>query len=424
MLTPGIFRGWMLICNLALLAIEPMGAAGIAIGLGILLGWLCLRFSRRQDRKNFIYARAPKLPVSVLAEHDDAWIRGVVRCARPLNCPHFGMDCVYYDYTIERRVTRTTTDSKGRTKTTTSWVTDRHDRKAVSFDLVDERVDAASIQVLGEDAEYHHMDHTGLDYAGFSRRHSASFLVLQKTVTVLGVKLEGNGFGPYQEIPLLVTTRPREAFLEGAASSEKWFRWFGFLSLLLGGGFATMSLFAELWCTRPGDEPWLIGIGVLGGLVILSPFWWISTYNRYVRTNEQCEAAWRQIDVDLVVRDSVIPNLVAIVKGYQHHERDLFESVARLRTGNDVGERIRGDAMAAKVTSGLLLLKEKYPDLRANENFLDLHEKLWAVEEKIAAARTLYNQIAMEWNNLMQSFPTILVGKVCGYRARDYFRSE
>ena len=163
---------------------------------------------------------------------------------------------------------------------------------------------------------------------------------------------------------------------------------------------------------------------LLGGLVILSPFWWISTYNRYVRTNEQCEAAWRQIDVDLVVRDSVIPNLVAIVKGYQHHERDLFESVARLRTGNDVGERIRGDAMAAKVTGGLLLLKEKYPDLRANENFLDLHEKLWAVEEKIAAARTLYNQIAMEWNNLMQSFPTILVGKVCGYRARDYFRSE
>ncbi|MFQ5503976.1 MAG: LemA family protein [Planctomycetota bacterium] len=385
----------------------------IALGAGLLLGWLLLWLSRRQDRRNWIYRRAPFLPVHSLSEHDDAWVRGRVACDEPLRCPWFDTACVYYDYQIEKKVTRTSTDSKGRTTTTTSWETEYTDSRATPFELVDER---DGILVRGERAEFHHLPSTDTDYELGSRRHSATLLPLSEPVSVLGVKLEDESFGPLREVPLLVTTKRREDFLAGGDLSEKLLRWCGF-TLLFAGGFVAALLFEK---ARLQEPEWHVASGI--GLATLLPFWFVSTYNRMVRSRQQAEAGWRQIDVDLAVRNSLVPELVQVVKGYQKHESELFRRVGELRA--EGADRIRSDAEQSRTVRQLLALVERYPELEANELFMDLHERLWALEEKLAASRTFYNRLAKEWNDLVQSFPSVLVAKLFGYRARPYFSTD
>jgi len=112
------------------------------------------------------------------------------------------------------------------------------------------------------------------------------------------------------------------------------------------------------------------------------------------------------------------------VSGYRRHERELFESVAALRRAASRAERIQRDGAATRVSRGLLALRERYPELQANPLFSDLHGRLWALEEKLAASRSFYNGVCREWNNLVQGFPTMLVAKLFGHRALPFFAIE
>jgi len=395
-----------------LLPPELVGPAAITAG-GFLLAWLLLWLSRREDRANFVYQRAPSLPVKVLSEHDDAWIRGVITSDRPLACPWFGDACVWFRYRIEKKVTHTTTDSKGRRTTTTSWETDYSDDDVIDFTLVD---DDAAIDVEATQARIADSVSTDYDYETSRRRHCASLLPVGATVTALGVKLEGNRFGPLREVPLLLSLRQREELLASGNRMETGLRWGGFFLLLLAGYLAHF-----VYLSNVGAPPNHV-ISVLLGLAYLAPVWFIVTYNRLVRTQQQSEASWRQIDVDLGVRDTLIPRLVAVVQGYAKHEKELFTSVAELRTAGADADKIRADASARTVTKQLLSLTERYPELEANSLFMDLHSRLWALEEKLAASRDFYNGIAKEWNNLVDGFPSLLIARLFGFRRREFFR--
>lgn len=148
-----------------------------------------------------------------------------------------------------------------------------------------------------------------------------------------------------------------------------------------------------------------------GGLIILVIViilglawvgWYISGVNRVVRMDEEVSEAWHQIEAQLQRRHDLIPNLVNTVKGYAAHEKELFTEVTRLRSqwgaAKTRGEQIEAARGLEGAISRLLLVAERYPDLKANENFLALQSQLEGTENRIAVARTRYNRVVKAFN--------------------------
>ena len=167
-----------------------------------------------------------------------------------------------------------------------------------------------------------------------------------------------------------------------------------------------------------------IAIGIVG-LVLLFV---VIVYNRLVRLRVRTENAWSQIDVQLRRRYDLIPNLVETVSGYAAHERRVFEEVTRARTqaegATGVGEQARAEDQVTRTLRQLLAVAEAYPQLRANENFLELQEELTGTESKIAFARQFYNDTVASLNTLIQTFPSNLVAGLFRFSPREFFEIE
>ena len=155
----------------------------------------------------------------------------------------------------------------------------------------------------------------------------------------------------------------------------------------------------------------------------------IVLYNGLVRSRNQVENAWSQIDVQLKRRIDLIPNLVQTVKGYAAFERETLEAVVAARNGAIAApDTPPAQAEANNVLSGalrqLFALSESYPDLKANQNFLALQEELTATEGRVAYARQFYNDSVLTYDNKLESFPTVLVAKAFNFEPREYFEAE
>lgn len=152
-------------------------------------------------------------------------------------------------------------------------------------------------------------------------------------------------------------------------------------------------------------------------------------YNGLVRSKNQVENAWSQIDVQLKRRLDLIPNLVDTVKGYAAHERDTLESVVSARNAAIAAPDTPGaqaapnDALSGALGK-LFALSESYPDLKANQNFLALQEELSATEGRVAYARQFYNDSVLGYNNKIESVPTVFAAKALNYSKREYFEAD
>lgn len=146
-------------------------------------------------------------------------------------------------------------------------------------------------------------------------------------------------------------------------------------------------------------------------VVALLAVWAIALYNSLVRAKKQVENAWSQIDVQLKRRYDLIPNLIECVKGYAAHEKEVLEGVTQARSNamaagnNSSAERIAAEAQLGGALKGLMVQMEAYPQLRANENFLQLQEELGSTENKISFARQHYNDTATAYNTAIAVFP-------------------
>lgn len=165
-------------------------------------------------------------------------------------------------------------------------------------------------------------------------------------------------------------------------------------------------------------------------VLLLAPLVWaIATFNRLIALKNHCEEAWSNIDTELKRRHELIPNLVATVKGYAAHEREVLEQVARLRE-QCMAERGRPAAQAdaenqlVRALNQLFVRVEAYPELRASDNFLSLQRELTITEDRIQAARRFYNGNVRENNNLVQMFPSSLVAGAGNFPLRDFFELE
>lgn len=170
-------------------------------------------------------------------------------------------------------------------------------------------------------------------------------------------------------------------------------------------------------------SPWIIV-----GIVILSLLYIWSLYNGLVRGKMRVSESWSGIDVQLKRRADLIPNLVETVKSYAKHEREVFENVTKARTAMMAAKNVKEAAEADNLLTGalksLFAVAEAYPDLKANENFLQLQNELSDIEAKIAYARQFYNSNVMDYNTKIAVFPNVLLAKNLGFKPEEFFQAE
>jgi LemA protein len=165
----------------------------------------------------------------------------------------------------------------------------------------------------------------------------------------------------------------------------------------------------------------LVGLALVGLAFIL-------VFNGLVVRRNRCETAFSTIDVMLKKRYDLIPNLVATVKGYAHHEAGVFEEVARLRAqaasgGLATDQTVAVNNQITELLRRILVIVEGYPELKASENFLHLQRSLNEIEEQIAAARRAYNAAVLDLNNAVQMFPSSLVASLTGFGPRHFLEA-
>ena len=160
-------------------------------------------------------------------------------------------------------------------------------------------------------------------------------------------------------------------------------------------------------------------------LVVIALLWVMGIYNGLIRTRLNSENAWSQIDVQLKRRYDLIPNLVETVKGYAAHERETLERVIKARQTAIDASGIKDQAAAENMLTGalrqLMVLQERYPDLKANENFRSLQEELTSTENKIGFARQFYNDTVTKYNSNLQVFPNNVITGMFHFAPRDFF---
>jgi LemA protein len=150
-------------------------------------------------------------------------------------------------------------------------------------------------------------------------------------------------------------------------------------------------------------------------------------YNEMVSLKEGVDAAWAQVENQLQRRNDLIPNLVEVTKGYAEHEREIFTQVAEARS-RLIGATARGDKIDAanelsSALSRLLAISERYPDLKANQQFARLSDELAGTENRIATERRRYNETVRTYNTTIKSFPTLISARIFGFDAEKYFET-
>lgn len=177
---------------------------------------------------------------------------------------------------------------------------------------------------------------------------------------------------------------------------------------------------------------WVIVIAV----VVIALLWGVGAYNGLVAMDEGVESKWADVETQYQRRSDLIPNLVNTVKGYAEHEQETLEGVIKARseatsvkvdptdmTADDLAKYQAAQQGVSSALGRLLLVVEKYPDLKANQNFLELQSQLEGTENRIAVARRDFNEVAKEFNTQIRRFPKTMIASMFGFEKKPYFEA-
>ena len=166
-------------------------------------------------------------------------------------------------------------------------------------------------------------------------------------------------------------------------------------------------------------------------VIVLVLLWAMSAYNGLVTLRNRVKNGWAQIDVQLKQRADLIPNLVETVKGYAAHESNVFTQVTQARAGviqaaqsGDVQQRIQAENQLSRALVNLQATAEAYPQLQANQNFMDLQNQLKELENKIAYARQFYNDVVLKLNTAIETVPTNIIAGLFHFEQAQYFEAD
>lgn len=165
-------------------------------------------------------------------------------------------------------------------------------------------------------------------------------------------------------------------------------------------------------------------------VLVICLLYFILTYNKLIKLNNETKEGFSTMDVYLKKRWDLIPNLVQVVKGYAKHEKDTLKEIVELR--NSVKsydklsdeEKIKTNEQMSNGLNRLMALAEAYPDLKANENFLNLQSDLSSIEDEIVQARKYYNAVVRNFNNKVEMIPSNIVAKILGYKSKTMFEAN
>ena len=167
---------------------------------------------------------------------------------------------------------------------------------------------------------------------------------------------------------------------------------------------------------------------IIIGIIAIILLYLIISYNNLIKKKNMVEEGWSSIDVQLKRRSNLIPNILSSVKGYMSHEKKLLEEITELRAQSNAADNVIDQGKAESSLSGSLMnlfaVAENYPELKANENFLDLQKQLQVIEDDIQMARRYYNGTVRNNNVLVESFPTNLVANAFSFQKADFFEIE
>lgn len=170
-------------------------------------------------------------------------------------------------------------------------------------------------------------------------------------------------------------------------------------------------------------------LAIILSVLALLGLWVGFQFNQFVRLRQHVREAWSDIDSELKRRWDLIPNLVEIARGYAAHEKETFERVTQARNaarsaGQSLGEKATREEALGGAVDRLMMLSEAYPELKANENFLQLQRELAQTEDRIAQSRRFYNANVRELNNRVEMFPSMLFAQLFGFKRAEYFQLD
>jgi LemA protein len=172
----------------------------------------------------------------------------------------------------------------------------------------------------------------------------------------------------------------------------------------------------------------IIVVAIIIAIIVIVGLVFVGMYNGLVRGRNRVKEAFAGIDVQLRRRASLVPNLVETVKGYAEHERGTFEAVTRARAqlerAGSPAEAAQANNMLTQTLRSLFAVAEAYPQLQAAENFRQLQAELSDIEEKIAFARQFYNSNVLDYNNRLQTVPTVFIAGMFGFQPEEFFEAD
>jgi LemA protein len=176
-------------------------------------------------------------------------------------------------------------------------------------------------------------------------------------------------------------------------------------------------------------EVWMsLGLILLIVILVFLGLWFVLLYNRFIRGKNLMREAWSGIDVQLKRRHDLIPNLVETVEGYVQYERGLLEDITKLRSrcldATEIKEKGEVENALTRSLKSLFAVAEGYPDLKANQSFLDLQNNLAGVEDQLQLARRYFNGTVRDYNILVESFPSLLVARIFDFKTAEFFELD
>ena len=168
-----------------------------------------------------------------------------------------------------------------------------------------------------------------------------------------------------------------------------------------------------------------MGTWIVLGIIAVVLLWLVGVYNGLVSLRQRCKQAFADIDVQLKQRHDLVPNLVETVKGYAAHERETLDAVVKARNSavaaQGPGQQAAAEGILSAALGKLFALAEAYPDLKANQNFLELQKQLDEIENKLAAARRFFNNAAAEYNAKREAVPAVFFAERMGFGPQEFF---
>ncbi len=406
------------------------------LGAGLLLVWASMYCNRRRRlMENIPTSKTTGVFIGFVE------LKGEVECETPIQSYLAECTCVHYKYSIEERwsKTETYTDSEGKTKTRTKsgWKTVASDTRHTPFYLQD---DEGVIRVLPEGAKaegtrvfsqtvrrgaplYYgkgpqrsvmHSDHRRRFVEHAVSLHEAIYLMGQSRVRedIVAPEIAKDKSAPM----FLISTRSEEQITK---SLKIWAWVWAILGMAIAIG-ATIFGASEAGVSAGGYAAMAGGIQLL--VWILGWCWMV--YNSFGDLRQRVNQGWSNVDVQLKRRHDLIPNLVAAVEGIKSHEQDVQTTVALLRSQQTVTKPGQTGEDPHGCAGKIIALAESYPELTANDSFLRLQKALVDTEQRIALARTYYNEIVAHYNTRLLLVPEKFVTKLLGFGKEEFIQAE